>query len=189
MTLQEHLAKVKLLACDFDGVFTDNHVYTFLDGSEAIRTSRAEGIGIERLKALGVRVVVITSEPQGIVDVRCKKLGLAVYRPEHWHRNKLDLLKELTTNLETTAYIGNDMNDLECLQAVGVPILVGDAEERVKSALDGKTEHGYLTTERTGGAGAVREVCDLIADAIEAERKTVLTGKVDWTIPAYEVLS
>ena len=78
MNLQERLASIKLLAMDFDGVFSDNHVYTFADGSEAIRTSRADGIGLERLRKLGVRLVVITGEPEGIVDVRCQKLGLEV---------------------------------------------------------------------------------------------------------------
>lgn len=172
MTLQERLARVKLLCCDWDGCFTDNHVYTFGDGSEAIRTSRADGIGIERLKKLGVRIIVITSEPpftaghRSIVDVRCAKLGLEV-RHAIPPIDKLAHLYTLSDDFEEVAYLGNDINDLPCLRVAGVPILVNDAEPALHKVFS--TPGGpYLS--RGGGDGAVREVADLIADAIEQHK-------------------
>ena len=178
MNLQERLAQVKLLAMDWDGIFTDNHVWTFADGSEAIRTSRAEGIGLERLRNLGVRLVVITGEPEGVVDVRCKKLGLEVCHAVGGI-TKAGILNEIATDYrravpyEQIAYIGNDMNDLDCLKAVGVPIVPNDA---AKSLLDAwgrwwarpAAASEVFMTDHNGGDGAVREACDKIADAIEA---------------------
>ena len=193
MTLQQRLARIKLLVCDFDGVFTDNNVYTFADGSEAIRTSRADGIGIERLKMLGVRVLVVTGELEGIVDVRCKKLGLQVIHADmvtkrQWLDRLLDSFwaaQDTPLRMDNIAYIGNDVNDLECLRAVGVPLVVADAEtalvkvgalrtpnEAYADHWDGSLYwlgHAYQLT-RNGGDGAVREACDLIADAIEAAK-------------------
>lgn len=167
MTLTERLAKVRLLVCDFDGVFTDNHVYTFADGSEAVRTSRADGIGIERLKKLGVHVEVLTSEPPGIVDVRCQKLGVSVSHTGSAH-NKLLILDALINlrsdfSYETTAYIGNDVNDLRCLRAVGFAFIPRQSElSQQMFRIPGAVECA------PGGEGAVREICDLIAHGIEA---------------------
>ena len=188
MTLQDRLARVKLLALDFDGVMTDNHVYTFADGSEAVRTSRADGIGIERLKALGIRVVVITSEPpftaghRSICDVRCAKLGLQVAHVNNGF-TKLDILKSYMSiypqlEMAEVAYVGNDVNDLECLQAIGVPFIPRDATEQLQRALGCYFQERALMptvpngkmTEANGGDGAVREVADLIADAIEQHK-------------------
>src|SRR5688572_5145457 len=74
------LANVKLVAFDFDGVFTDNHVWTSygeFDGvTEAVRCWRGDGIGLERLKALGIHQWVISGEPHDVVKARCEKLGL-----------------------------------------------------------------------------------------------------------------
>ena len=183
MTLQERLSRVKLLALDFDGVVSDGFVHTFADGSEAVRTSRVDGIGIERLKALGVRVVVITGEPQGIVDVRCAKLGLHVEHGEP----KIERLRAVAEyhriSLDECAYIGNDVNDLECLQAVGMPFVTYDCHPNLAAAL-GLSRSWHLSdtakaevTTAHGGDGAVREVCDLIADAIEADRAAYVAAK------------
>ena len=174
MTLTERLARVKLLCCDWDGCFTDNHVYTFADGSEAVRTSRADGIGIKRLQALGIPVIVLTGEPpfykgrKSIAAVRCEKLGIPIFHGEP----KLPLLEQSAAyyrvSLGEAAYVGNDVNDLDCLGAVGFPFLVADHDLKMIPAPLCLMEYG--TTSRAGGDAAVREVCDAIADAIEQHK-------------------
>lgn len=184
----QRLAIIKLLVLDFDGVLTTNKVWTFADGSEAVECSRADGIGIERVKKLGVQVFVLSGETNRIVEARCKKLGLTYASAIV---NKLQFLQYYAVSFlgagrnweKQTAYVGNDINDLECLKAVGVPIITQDAEPallkefRVKDWQSDSGQHHYyeaypnelfIITRRSGGEGAVREVCDLIADAIEA---------------------
>lgn len=156
------LSDVRLLALDFDGVLTDNSVYVFEDGREAVRCSRADGIGIQRLKALGVEVIVISSEANPVVAARCAKLGVLSW---HGRKDKLAVLwAHCALNkvpLTHVAYLGNDVNDLDCLRAVGFPFVVDDVEP--SSMLELNPQPLWLT--RRGGRGAVRELCDMITAA------------------------
>lgn len=157
------LSGVKLLILDHDGVLTDNAVYVNQHGEEMCRYSRADGLGIERLKALGVSLAVISSETNRIVEARCTKLGLAY---SHGATSKLSVLKMFSAwpspiPLSQVAYLGNDRNDLDCLEAVGHPFVVRDAHVSLQR---------FPHTRARGGYGAVRELCDMIADAIETER-------------------
>ena len=157
--LQEKLAAVKLLVLDFDGVLTDNQVYVMQDGSEMVRCYRGDGIGIERLKAAGVRVVVLSGESNPVVQVRCQKLGIPAYIGVNGEDKRRILFSLVVPcSVSEMAYVGNDLNDLQCLTAVGVPIVTADCEVEL-------LRKGFYRTTRAGGMGAVREVCDLIADA------------------------
>ncbi len=151
---------VKLLALDFDGVLTTNQVYVFEDGSEAVICSRADGVGIAKVKALGIYVVVISAETSPVVEARCQKLRL-----DFWAgvENKLQVLEAVASSrgiaLADVAYVGNDVGDLECLKAVGHPYVVADAMPEVRP-------HA-TTLSHKGGEGAVREVCELIYKAVQ----------------------
>jgi len=151
-----NLATVALLVLDFDGVLTDNRVLTDQNGLESVLASRGDGMGIGMLRAAGVQAVVISKEENPVVSARCRKLKL---RCVQGIDDKLPQLKSIAAELGVAstqcAYVGNDINDVECMSWVGFPIAVADAEPvAVTSAC--------AVTSRLGGHGAVREVIDRI---------------------------
>jgi 3-deoxy-D-manno-octulosonate 8-phosphate phosphatase (KDO 8-P phosphatase) len=150
------LLKIKFIGFDFDGVFTDNSVYVSADGREIIRCYRSDGLGIKRIKELGIKTAVISSEPDNVVQARCEKLKLECY---HGVQDKLTILKQIVSeyqiSMEQVAFMGNDINDLSVMAQVGFPIAVADAYPQVKQA-------AFWITKTPGGYGAVREICDLL---------------------------
>ncbi len=151
--------KVELIVFDFDGVFTDNRVLVMQDGKEGVFCSRVDGLGIEMLNKTGVKLRVISTEQNPIVKARCRKLRLACIQG---CKNKLRALEKemklLGVSAKETAYVGNDVNDLECLKTVFLPIGVADSRVDILSAVK------YITKNK-GGKGAVRELCDLVLEA------------------------
>jgi YrbI family 3-deoxy-D-manno-octulosonate 8-phosphate phosphatase len=159
--LQPLLRSIRLIVFDFDGVFTDNAVWVSEDGTESVRCWRSDGLGLQQLVRLGVEPVILSTEANPVVTVRSRKLKVrCVQDCADKRASLLELLEATGHALETTAYVGNDINDIGCLQAVGLPILVQDAHEDV-------LDLGRLRTLRPGGYGAVREVCDWIRAAHE----------------------
>lgn len=159
------IGNIKLVAFDFDGVFTDNTVYVTEQGVEMVRCWRGDGIGIQKLKKLGIEYLVISSEANPIVRVRCGKLGIPCVEN---CKNKLHtLLKRVDGRFQMSevAYVGNDINDLECLQAVGFPIIVHDAQSDLVEQL--ANIPNIYATKACGGHGAVREVCDLVERMVQ----------------------
>lgn len=153
----ERAARVRLLGIDFDGVMTDNTVYVFEDGREAVRCSRLEGYGLRRLIAAGAEPVIVSTEANDVVSARARKLDIACIQDVPDKVAAMEkLLVERGLDWREAAFIGNDVNDLGVLQRVGLPAVVADAHECV--CLD-----GAFRTVRRGGDGAVRELCDAIA--------------------------
>src|SRR5882757_5130912 len=74
--LAELIRSIRLVAFDFDGVFTDNMVYVFEDGREAVRCSRADGLGLRKLDRAGIQSVILSTETNPVVTVRSRKLGI-----------------------------------------------------------------------------------------------------------------
>jgi YrbI family 3-deoxy-D-manno-octulosonate 8-phosphate phosphatase len=147
---------VRLIAFDFDGVFTDNTVIVAEDGVESVRCWRGDGLGLSALRRLGLGLVVVSTETNPVVSARCKKLKIECHQGcASKIRTLEDIAKSAACTLEEVAFVGNDVNDTDCLQAVGLPIVVADAHPHVVSLA------AYVTREK-GGRGAVREVCDLI---------------------------
>lgn len=160
----ERIRRVRVVGFDFDGVFTDNAVYVFQDGREAVRCSRSDGLGLRRLESAGVIPVIVSTEPNPVVTERSRKLKVrCVQACEDKLAAFRALLDELGVGLDRAAYVGNDINDLPCLREVALPIAVGDAWPELKEVV-------LYQTRRHGGQGAVREVCDLIASVKGAER-------------------
>lgn len=145
----------KLIAFDFDGVFTDNSVIVDQNGVESVRCWRSDGLGLSRLKKLDLKAIILSTEENPVVAVRSQKLQIEC---THGSKNKLldlkDIAKKSRLELNQIAYVGNDINDLECLKAVGFPIVVADAHPEV-------IDHCLYKTKTPGGYGAVREICDL----------------------------
>jgi 3-deoxy-D-manno-octulosonate 8-phosphate phosphatase (KDO 8-P phosphatase) len=151
--------RIRLVVFDFDGVFTDNTVYVSQDGTESVRCWRSDGLGTTKLKQAGVDVVIVSTETNPVVSARAGKLAL---RCVQGCGDKLSAVRALAAEfgvrLQDVAFVGNDINDLACLEAVGLPIVVQDAHHDVFAAA------AYRTAAR-GGRGAVREVCDAIVAA------------------------
>lgn len=167
MTIPENVVRrlksIKLVAFDFDGVFTDNRVYVFEDGREAVACYRSDGVGLRKLDRLDIHSVVISTETNPVVSERCKKLGIQCHQGVE---DKLTVLNaiadQLAVPLTQTAFVGNDINDLDCLKAVALPIVVRDALSEV-------LPYALFRTSAKGGYGAVREVCDLLEAVDESE--------------------
>ena len=155
---RDALRGLRLLVFDFDGVFTDNAVWVREDGAEIVRCSRFDGMGLSVLRQAGVapEMLVLSTEENPVVSARCRKLKLRVIQGVADKGARLrELSVELGIPLAETGYVGNDVNDIECLRLVGLPIVVADAHPDVLPL-------GRLRTTRLGGHGAVREICDLL---------------------------
>lgn len=153
--LQEAIRRVRLIAFDFDGVFTDNMVYVLQDGLEAVRCNRGDGIGLQKLKKLGIETVIISTESNPVVSARAAKLKIRCFQNCEDKRETLEsLAQEMGISLAEIAFVGNDVNDQPCLNHVGLPIVVNDAHPDVVSI-------ARYQTRNPGGYGAVREVCDI----------------------------
>jgi len=143
---------------DFDGVFTDNRVIVFDDGREAVQCDRSDGMGLRRLKELGIPCLVLSSEENSVVTARCRKLGLACVQGVQDKQPTLRAwLQENRLAPANAVYLGNDVNDLACLQTVGCGVAPADAHREALRA-------AKMVLESRGGSGAVRELCDLIVE-------------------------
>ncbi len=152
---------IQLVVFDFDGVFTDNTVWIDQQGNESVRCWRSDGLGLAKLKKINIPVHVLSTEANAVVIERCKKLQIPCTNNLP---NKAAALQQLMQQHNLTAdqvaYVGNDINDLECLQLVGVSIVVADAYPEAAAV-------AKYQTSKPGGLGAVREVCDWIQSAYE----------------------
>ena len=156
--------KIQLIVFDFDGVFTDNRVLVLQDGTEGVFCSRADGFGIEAVRNAGLEVFVLSKEQNPVVGARCKKLKL---RCIQGCDNKDEVLIAEAARLEipltNVAYMGNDINDLECMKIVGFPVCVADSFTPVIAL-------SKYITKTPGGHGAVREFCDLVAEVKRSKK-------------------
>ena len=153
--MKDLLAKIRLVAFDFDGVFTDNMVYVLENGTEAVRCFRSDGLGLHKLEQLGIETVIISSEANPVVSARAHKLKIRCVQDCRDKRAALEsIAKESSISLAEVAFVGNDINDLPCLTCVALPIVVQDAHQDVVPT-------ALYQTKNPGGHGAVREVCDL----------------------------
>jgi 3-deoxy-D-manno-octulosonate 8-phosphate phosphatase (KDO 8-P phosphatase) len=157
--VEELRANVELAVFDFDGVFTDNRVWVNERGEEQLAFSRSDGLGLRRLDEAGVRYLIVSAEPNPIVGARAAKLRAECVQGAE---DKLMVLRDraaaLGVALENVAYVGNDVNDIDCLRAVGLPVVPSDAWPEVVPIA-----RWVLT--RAGGAGCVREFCDAVWQA------------------------
>ena len=148
--------RVGLVVFDFDGVFTDNTVWTDDEGNELVRCWRSDGLRLQKLRALGLPMWVLSTETHPVVGRRCAKLQLPCRQGLANKETELrNVVAEVGVELQNVVYVGNDINDVACLRAVGLPIVVADAHDDVLGV-------ARFRTRRPGGFGAVREVCDWI---------------------------
>ena len=157
LVIENRLPKnIDLLVMDFDGVFTDNSVYVLEDGREAVKCSRGDGMGLSMLKKNGIPMLVFSTEENLVVSARCRKLGIEVIQNVSDKQTSLNtLLKDRNISINNIIYIGNDINDLECIINAGCGIAVNDAFDVVKRNAD-------IILNSNGGNGALRELAEII---------------------------
>ena len=149
------IKEIRLIAFDFDGVFTDNKVFVFQDGTEAIACYRGDGIGLNKLKEMNIHIRIISSEVNQVVLKRAEKLNVdAINNVSDKKSELVKIIEKLKITKDQVAFVGNDINDLNCMKFVGLPITVNDAHPDVLN-------QALYKTSNNGGAGAVREICDL----------------------------
>jgi N-acylneuraminate cytidylyltransferase len=153
---------VDALVMDFDGVHTDDSSYLSQEGTESVRVSREDGMGVKLARQAGLKMLILSTEVNPVVAARGAKLRVPVI---HGQADKAQALKEWLAaeglDPERVAYVGNDVNDLGCLRMVGWPIAVANAHADVMAL-------ARLTLTKRGGSGAVREVCELVISAINS---------------------
>lgn len=147
---------IQLVVFDFDGVMSNNQVLVLQDATEGALCNRSDGLGIGMLKKAGIPAMVLSKEQNPVVGARCKKLDLECHQGIDDKLPHLErILEQRKVSIAHVAYVGNDLNDVACMNRVGLPIAVADAFEPALRA-------ARFVTHANGGFGAVREVIDLL---------------------------
>ncbi len=168
--MQERLKKIELLLLDVDGILTDGRIIYSNDGQETKAFDVKDGHGLKLIQRAGIKVGIITGRQSQVVIKRAEELGVEfLYQGS---RDKLEpyyeILQKTGFSDEQVAYVGDDVVDLPVLTRVGFAATVIDAVEDVKPYV-------HYVTERPGGRGAVREICDLILK--QSDRWQSVAGK------------
>ncbi|WP_422374629.1 cytidylyltransferase domain-containing protein [Roseibium sp.] len=151
--------KIKAVITDFDGVHTDDRVIVDQDGREAVTCSRRDGLGLELMRKRDVKLMILSKEANPVVRARAAKLQMPVMNQIDDKLSVLDTWRqEQGLEWSEIVYIGNDVNDIDCMRTCGLSFAPADAHP---SALD-VADH-VLNAE--GGKGAVREMCDYLIAA------------------------
>ena len=154
---------IKLFLSDVDGVMTDGGLYFTESGDQFKRFHVHDGMAFILLKEAGIKTGIITSENLKLVEVRAKR-----FQPDYIHMgvgfaDKLRVAEEIckteNISLNQVAYIGDDINCMNLLKAVGFPACPANAVDAIHNL------PGILRLKRSGGNGAVREFADLILNA------------------------
>ena len=158
--LTEKARKIKLVGTDIDGVWTDSKMYVTPEGEWMKAFSTYDGMATAMLRDKEIIVAILTGENSDVVIARAEKLQIdEVYVDEHEKLKRLTYLtKKYDITMDEVAYIGDDVNDLEVLKAVGFSALAGN------SPIQDQFTPDYVTT-RHGGNGAFREFADIILNA------------------------
>jgi 3-deoxy-D-manno-octulosonate 8-phosphate phosphatase (KDO 8-P phosphatase) len=160
VTVSDRARRVRLLCVDVDGVLTDAGMYYGPDGEVLKKFNTRDGMGLARVRAAGVAVAIISGEDSAIVHARATKLKIDdVFAGAADKRAAIDeLCARHGLGHDEVAFIGDDLNDLPALECVGLACAVSDAADPVR-------EVAQYVTQRRGGDGAVREVCELLIAA------------------------
>lgn len=156
---------IKLLILDVDGTLTDGKIYMSANGELLKAFNIKDGYALVHLPEYGVTPVIITGRQSEIVLRRCSELGIKeIYQGV---KDKVECLKMVCANrnvqLQQCAYIGDDLNDLDCMGLCGHSAAPADAMKRVREFVD-------YVCEMRGGEGAVREYCDYIVEYLLNEK-------------------
>lgn len=151
-------SNIKMIITDFDGIFTDGSVYIDDDRKITRKISFKDVMGVSILVKNGYKVAIISGEENSAIKMIAENFKLEdVYMKI---RKKIDVLKQIlerhNLSFDEVLYIGDDVNDKECLEFVKTKITVPNANKKIKSI------ENIQITEAFGGDGAFREVVDEI---------------------------
>ena len=154
------LGRVKMLSLDVDGVLTDGALYYAEDGSQIRKFHVRDGVGMKRVLAAGVEMALITASKTQAIRHRGEDLGIphVILGVDDKEAALRGLCRDLGIGLSDVAHMGDDLNDVPVLRIVGCPLSVANGASEAKDA-------ALYVTERAGGDGAVREVCDMLVAA------------------------
>ncbi|MCG8433745.1 MAG: HAD-IIIA family hydrolase [Gammaproteobacteria bacterium] len=158
--LAQIAARIELIVFDIDGVFTDGSLYFDKNGEALKKFNVYDGYGIKQLQQAGVEVAIISGRSSKIVDLRMNELGVRhVFQGcEDKLPVFLDLLKKLDIEAQHTAYVGDDLPDIDVMASTGLAIAVANARFEVIA-------QAHWCTHTSGGQGAVREVAEFLLEA------------------------
>ena len=158
--LKSRLQNIKLLVLDVDGVMTDGGLTIGDDGQEYKTFHAHDGLGMKLLKASGVELAIITGRTSNVVKKRAETTGVA-----HFYQGAEDklvafneLMKASGLHANQCAFMGDDVVDLPPMLKCGLAIAVPASPELV-------LRHAHYVTNKSGGHGAVREICEMIMHA------------------------
>jgi N-acylneuraminate cytidylyltransferase len=152
-----HISRIpKLIITDFDGCLTDDRVWLNQEGEEFVAANRKDGLAVNRLKKLGINVVIASTETNKVVLARGNKMGVEVLQGLD---NKADAieeyLKQKNLNWSDIWYIGNDVNDLSAIEKARLSICPADAVKKVRKKVD-------IVLKTYGGKGILSEIASLL---------------------------
>ena len=158
--MENKLSAIKLLLLDVDGVMTDGRIIYDNQGNELKAFDVKDGHGLKMLQRAGITVGIITGRSSDLVARRAAELGIDILYQKALNKLEpyLEILSEQGLADRQVAYVGDDIVDLPVLRRVGFGVTVADANPEVLPLVD-------YVTQRPGGRGAVREVCDLLLKA------------------------
>lgn len=157
-------ADIRLAVFDVDGVMTDGRLYLGPDGAEFKSVHIHDGLGLQRLQAVDITPAAISGRPSRAIENRLLDLGLQyIYLDvEDKPAAFAGLLDDLGLDASQAAVMGDDLPDLPLMRRAGLALAVADALPELRAAAD------WIST-LPGGAGAVREACELLIAAREDE--------------------
>ena len=148
---------IDLIVYDFDGVMTDDKVLVLQDGTEGVIVNRGDGWGVNIIRGLGIPQLIMSTETNPVIKMRAKKLGIDVVDSCHLKKACLvDYCLKRGFDVKNVLYVGNDVNDLEVMGVVGIPIAPADAHPEVQA-------RSKMVLKKGGGEGVIRELADLLS--------------------------
>ena len=144
--------KIKLVILDVDGTLTDGGIYYDSNGNELKRFDVKDGLGIKVAMSMGLEFAIITGRESPMVTKRANELGIQYLKTgiQKKYSAMLELITELGLTFENICYIGDDLNDLQCMNNVALKMCPFDAAKEIKEISD-------YVSDKKGGYGAVRE--------------------------------
>lgn len=171
MVNDQMVNEVKLFLTDVDGCLTDGGMYYTAEGETMKRFCVYDGMGMVLLRQAGIPCGILTSEQSPIVKARAEKLKLDFLylgvgsRVNGECLTKLEAAKcicnKLGITLAEVCYVGDDVNDIDLLSAVGMPCCPPNARPEVKAV------PGIRVMKTPGGQGTVREIADAILTSLK----------------------
>lgn len=161
-TVLTKLSKIKILVTDVDGVLTDGGLYYTSEGLIMKKFNVKDGMGMKLLRENGIKNAIITTDTSELIKIRGDRLKVDYLYLGVWDKDKkmLEICEQENISPEQVAFIGDDVNDLGIIDAVGLSASPNDAVAVIKNNVD-------IILTNNGGNGAFREFADLIISNIE----------------------